>query len=229
MIRRLIILLLIVGCDNSTNPVVCEEGFTNVNNVCQLCNEGYTEIDSLCYYQDDLDVLQQFIDNSQGGDNPPPSDLLPIDLGDVQEWEDGRLIRFRCMLYNHLEYGYELSGGIPQQIGSLTKLYLLDLSRNKLNGIIPAEIGDLLELNSLKLYSNELNGEIPPEVSNLVNLEWFYLHHNELSGHIPESICNLNIDFSSTPNFGIKDNNLCPPYPSCIEQYVGEQDTSNCH
>ena len=23
-------------------------------------------------------------------------------------------------------------------------------------------------------------------------------------------------------------NQLCPPYPSCIEDYVGEQDTSNC-
>ena len=55
------------------------------------CDEGYTEIDGECYYQGDLDVLQQFIDNSQEGNNPPPSDLSPIDLG-YQEWENGRLI-----------------------------------------------------------------------------------------------------------------------------------------
>ena len=50
--------------------------------------ESYTEIDGECYYQSDLDVLQIFIDNSQEGENPPPSDLSPIELGE-QEWEDG--------------------------------------------------------------------------------------------------------------------------------------------
>ena len=48
--------------DNSVEPVVCDEGLTNVDGVCQLCGEGYTEIDSLCYYQSDLDVLQDLID-----------------------------------------------------------------------------------------------------------------------------------------------------------------------
>jgi hypothetical protein len=28
--------------------------------------------------------------------------------------------------------------------------------------------------------------------------------------------------------FKISNNQLCPPYPSCIEDYVGEQDTSDC-
>ena len=28
--------------------------------------------------------------------------------------------------------------------------------------------------------------------------------------------------------FNISKNQLCPPYPSCIEDFVGEQDTSNC-
>ena len=54
------------------------------------CDGGYIEIDGECYYQSDLDVLQQFIDNSQGGSNPPPSDLSPIELGN-QIWEEGRL------------------------------------------------------------------------------------------------------------------------------------------
>ena len=44
----------------------------------QDCNKGYTEIDGECYYQSDLDVLQQFIDNSQEGVIPPPSDLSPM-------------------------------------------------------------------------------------------------------------------------------------------------------
>ena len=57
------------------------------------CDDGYIEIDSSCYYQSDLNVLQQFIDNSQGGDNPPPSDLSPIELG-IQGWYNGRLVYF---------------------------------------------------------------------------------------------------------------------------------------
>jgi len=36
----------------------------------------------------------------------------------------------------------------------------------------------------------------------------------------------LNIDWGNW--FNISDNQLCPPYPSCIEDYVGEQDTSDC-
>ena len=28
------------------------------------CNEGYTEIDGYCFYEDDISVLQTFIDNS---------------------------------------------------------------------------------------------------------------------------------------------------------------------
>jgi len=38
----------------------------------------------------------------------------------------------------------------------------------------------------------------------------------------------LNLDFSSSGGFGIFNNQLCPPYPSCVEDYVGEQDTSDC-
>ena len=61
----------------------------------QDCDQGYTEIDGNCYYQSDLDVLQQFIDNSQEGNSyPPPSNMRPIDLG-VQEWENGRIV-FLC-------------------------------------------------------------------------------------------------------------------------------------
>ena len=28
--------------------------------------------------------------------------------------------------------------------------------------------------------------------------------------------------------FNINDNQICPPYPSCIQEHVGEQDTTNC-
>ena len=54
------------------------------------------------------------------------------------------------------------------------------------------------------------------------------LHNNQLSGEIPESLCELNIVWSDTNRFKIYNNRFCPPYPSCIEDYVGHQDTTNC-
>ena len=46
---------------------------------------------------------------------------------------------------------------------------------------------------------------------------------NQLTGEIPVEICNQG---DSSPS--LSNNQLCPPYPECIQNYVGEQDTSNC-
>jgi len=36
------------------------------------------------------------------------------------------------------------------------------------------------------------------------------------------------MNWSDPNNFNISENQLCPPYPDCIEAYTGEQDTSSC-
>jgi len=54
------------------------------------------------------------------------------------------------------------------------------------------------------------------------------LNNNQLTGEIPESICDLDLNWSNYDYFWIDYNQLCPPYPSCIEDYVGVQDTTNC-
>ena len=102
----------------------------------------------------------------------------------------------------------------------------LDLGSQGLTGSIPPEIGDLTNLRHLYLYNNQLTGSIPSEIGNLTNLTRLYLENNQLTEVIPEGICNLDIDWIN--NFFISDNQLCPPYPYCIEDYIGEQDTSDC-
>ena len=77
----------------------------------------------------------------------------------------------------------------------------------------------------LYLFSNQLTGEIPSEIGNLTNLGQLFLNNNGLTGEISESICDIYPNLSS---FNISNNQLCPPYPSCIEDYMGTQDTSDC-
>ena len=79
--------------------------------------------------------------------------------------------------------------------------------------------------NTTELYllNSGLTGEIPSEIGNLNNLNFLFLDNNQLSGIIPDEICNQG---DSSPS--LSNNQFSPPYPSCIEDYVGEQDTSNC-
>ena len=90
------------------------------------------------------------------------------------------------------------------------------------------EVYSVENTTELDLSTSGLTGSIPPEIGNLTNLTHLSLKSNELTGEIPESICDLNINWSNSYYFHISNNQLCPPYPPCIEDYVGEQDTSDC-
>jgi len=104
----------------------------------------------------------------------------------------------------------------------------LELNNNQLTGFIPPEIGNLTNLENLEINNNQLTGSIPPEIGNLTKLEYLFLNDNQLIGNIPSEVSNLFIWWDRTSEFNISNNQLCPPYPSCIEDYVGEQDTSGC-
>ena len=122
----------------------------------------------------------------------------------------------------------ELTGSIPSEIGNLTNLTILRLENNQLTGEIPSEIGNLTNLGWLILSNNELTGSIPSEIGNLTILTILKLENNQLTGEIPESICDLDLKFWNSINFNVNNNQLCPPYPSCIGVYLGGQDISDC-
>jgi len=82
----------------------------------------------------------------------------------------------------------------------------------------------LTNLIGINLSGNEFYGPIPESIGELINLEYLWLDDNLLNDTIPLSICSLD----SIKNLSFNLNKLCPPYPECIEQYVGEQDTTNC-
>lgn len=119
-----------------------------------------------------------------GGENLPQKDIQRNN-----DWR--KCIAAPEFCYELDLHGLDLTGSIPNAVGSLTSLRKLDLSGNLLTGSIPATIGDLASLEQLMLDNNELSGEIPREVGNLRGLFDLRLHNNHITGEIPGEIGNL--------------------------------------
>lgn len=146
------------------------------------------------------------------------NEAIPIELFNLSSLEE---------LYLNDNY---LSGSLSTDIQHLVQLNTLSLTDNEISGNIPSEIGYLNKLEKIFLYNNQFSGVIPKEIGNLINLNELRLQNNSLGGFIPETICNLNqeIFYNVLGETNFSNNKLCPPYPSCVEDFVGVQDTSNC-
>ncbi|KAL7150212.1 hypothetical protein ABFS83_05G095500 [Erythranthe nasuta] len=81
-----------------------------------------------------------------------------------------------------------ITGEIPQEVGNLTSLTMLNLENNHLTGEIPASLGSLKRLSFLILNENNLSGSIPESLSSLSNLSEIQLANNRLSGEIPPQL-----------------------------------------
>jgi len=114
-------------------------------------------------------------------------------------------------------YVNQISGGIPATIGNLAGLTWLSLRGNQLIGSIPSEIGNLINLEHLYLFENQLEGPIPAEIGNLVNLKYLLLQNNMLIGPIPDEICNL----TGLSHLSLDYNQLSDSIPDCIGNITG--------
>ncbi|CAL9006603.1 unnamed protein product [Prunus brigantina] len=79
----------------------------------------------------------------------------------------------------------KFEGKIPEFIGNLKGLRLLNVSNNILTGCIPSFLANLTLLESLDLSQNKLSGEIPQQLTQLTFLSNFNVSHNNLTGPIP--------------------------------------------
>ena len=97
---------------------------------------------------------------------------------------DGRVIRLEL-------YDNGLTGDLPPELGSLSRLEHLELRGSGLSGPIPPEIGNLPKLTHLSLYGEDLRGPIPRELGNLVNLTFLDVFGYQLTGPLPPELGNL--------------------------------------
>ncbi|KAH7576076.1 hypothetical protein JRO89_XS02G0287100 [Xanthoceras sorbifolium] len=84
-----------------------------------------------------------------------------------------------------------ISGSIPEEIGNLKNLMMLDLSINEVTGSIPITLKNLQNLQGLSLEYNKLEGFILDDLCHLDNLVELYLESNKLSGAIPACLGHL--------------------------------------
>jgi Leucine-rich repeat (LRR) protein len=100
--------------------------------------------------------------------------------------------------------GNNFSGGVPPELQSMSLLNTLDLGQMDLTGEIPPWLGNMASLRTLVLRGNELNGSIPPSLGKLVNLTAIDLSSNSLTGPIPDSFTSLvNLEDLSLSNNGL--------------------------
>ncbi|PSR95255.1 LRR receptor-like serine/threonine-protein kinase [Actinidia chinensis var. chinensis] len=129
----------------------------------------------------------QFVDISDNGLTGP---LSPSTVGSLTELTKLNLRR------------NQLSGKIPGEILSCSKLQLLDLGNNGFSGDIPKELGQIPSLEiSLNLSCNQFTGEIPSAFSSLTKLGILDLSHNKLTGNVDtlttlQNLVSLNVSFN---------------------------------
>ena len=86
-----------------------------------------------------------------------------------------------------------LTGSIPEVLGTIATISQVDLSHNALTGTIPASLLQAWSpgLTDLDLSLNRLTGTLPTEIGACHTLQWLDLSVNALTGSIPRAVWSL--------------------------------------
>ncbi|KAF2583581.1 hypothetical protein F2Q68_00002180 [Brassica cretica] len=120
-------------------------------------------------------------------------DLGGLDLGGIISPDIGNLSFLKSLNLEDNSFGGTIpKEGLPSELGSLSSLEVLFLSKNnlsgRLNGTIPQEIMQLESFVQLFVNSNLLTGPLPKDVGRLKHVVVLSVENNRLNGNIPEAI-----------------------------------------
>jgi Leucine-rich repeat (LRR) protein len=80
------------------------------------------------------------------------------------------------------------NGTLPDTIGEMTSVFILDIMKNRFSGTLPSSIGSMTGLFNLYISKNHFRGSIPSEIGYLTNLNAFHFDSNSLANVLPASI-----------------------------------------
>ncbi|KAG0224793.1 hypothetical protein BGW42_004853 [Actinomortierella wolfii] len=104
---------------------------------------------------------------------------------------------------------WHIIGPVPECLGSLPNLMVLDLSNNELSEPVPQSIANLTHLRRLDLSSNLLQGPFPEPITRIVMMQELILKNNYMTGALPNSILKM----KQLTQFSIANNELDGPLP----------------
>ncbi|XP_042035833.1 receptor kinase-like protein Xa21 isoform X4 [Salvia splendens] len=107
----------------------------------------------------------------------------------------------------------DFQGGIPPELGNLSRLEILDIRGASLTGNIPSSIFNISSLTQLALNNNSLSGPIPDNMcNNIPNIQTLDLISNQLEGRIPPNMWKCR----HVRMLGLANNNLSGSIPRAI-------------
>ena len=151
------------------------------------CDSGYVEIDGFCFYENDIAVLQNLIDNSYAsGIDLGCEDYDPY-CGSPNPYMDDPDSWFWKTIDGQ-EYNFADGDSIVEPLELGLQIW---------------ENGRLKSMMCGAYIYCQLSGDIPDSVYELTEIEQLRLEFNYLSGNVPESICELNIEYEDYLSFDL--------------------------
>jgi Leucine-rich repeat (LRR) protein len=84
-----------------------------------------------------------------------------------------------------------LQGRLPDELGGLTLLRVLDVGNNRFSGALPESLCTLTELRECSIANNRFTGSLPKCLTTLANMEVLNLSANQFTGQIPQDFAKI--------------------------------------